>query len=236
MSSLKINIFFWERRAGSEWWWCFGKMQCCCVLFVSPLETNKNNCQYIKSSIIKTSTTEYTSSNFEKLHKSDISLVEAQHRKNATKRGVRTEDSKVVECFEKEKFRLFHVLIIHRNGAYILIVIYKKENSNLAHKCNKRVVLCQESSVLYGNKICVNTYYYYIAVINNVEWLITGLYHIKCIIVLLMLQISFSKKLLILQVYHKIYKKLHNKVRVVYPLTKWITTSLKKYPSKWSLK
>ena len=84
-------------------------------------------------------------------------------------------------------------------------------------------MLSQESSVLYGNKICVNTYHYHFPVINNVAWLIIGLYHIKCVIEFLMLQISTRSC---------IYKKLHNKVRVVYPLPKWITTSLKKYPSK----
>ena len=196
-------------------------MRRCFVLFVSLLETNKYDCQYIKSSAIKTSTTECTSSYFEKSNKSDSITVDTPHRKDILRSNVYIVEYEANRCFENIKSCLFEVLMINQIGAYTSKIIWKKGNSNLDYKSNKILVLCQDSSVLNGNKICANTFYYHIAVINNVAWLIIGLHHIKCIIVFLMLQIiSFSKKLLILQAHHKLYTKLHNQVRVVYPLTK----------------
>ena len=195
-------------------------MRRCFVLFVSLLETNRYDCQYIKSSAIKTSTTECTSSYFEKSNKSDSLTVDTPYRKDILRSNVYIAEYEANQCFENIKSCLFEILMINQIGAYTLKVNWRKRNNNLDYKSNKILVLCQESSVFNGNKVCVNTFYYHFAVINNVAWLIIGLHHIKCIIVFLMLQISISKKLLILQSRHKLYIKLHNQVRVVYPLTK----------------
>jgi len=195
-------------------------MRRCFVLFVSLLETNRYDCQYIKSSAIKTSTTECTSSYFEKSNKSDSLTVDTPYRKNILRSNVYIAEYEANQCFENIESCLFEILMINQIGAYTLKVNWRKRNNNLDYKSNKILVLCQESSVFNGNKVCVNTFYYHFAVINNVAWLIIGLHHIKCIIVFLMLQISISKKLLILQSRHKLYIKLHNQVRVVYPLTK----------------
>ena len=195
-------------------------MRRCFVLFVSLLETNRYDCQYIKSSAIKTSTTECTSSYFEKSNKSDSLTVDTPYRKDILRSNVYIAEYEANQCFENIESCLFEILMINQIGAYTLKVNWRKRNNNLDYKSNKILVLCQESSVFNGNKVCVNTFYYHFAVINNVAWLIIGLHHIKCIIVFLMLQISISKKLLILQSRHKLYIKLHNQVRVVYPLTK----------------
>ena len=132
----------------------------------------------------------------------------------------KTNTLKEENCFFKNEavqglplIKLHHFGIFDKNqiGAYLFNVVWKNVRNNFDDKSNKGLVLSQESSVLYGNKICVNTYHYHFPVINNVAWLIIGLYHIKCVIEFLMLQISTRSC---------IYKKLHNKVRVVYPLPK----------------
>ena len=85
----------------------------CFVLFVSPLETNKYDCQYIKSSAIKTSTTECTSSYFEKSNKSDSITVDTPCRKDILRSNVYIVEYEANRCFENIKSCLFEFLTIN---------------------------------------------------------------------------------------------------------------------------
>merc|ERR1712018_602270 len=105
-------------------------MRRCFILFVSLLETNKYDCQYIKSSAIKTSTTECTSSYFEKSNKSDTITVDTPYRKDILRSYVYIVEYEVKRCIENIKSCLFEFLTINQIGAYTSQIIWIKENSN----------------------------------------------------------------------------------------------------------
>ena len=197
-------------------------MQRCCVVFISPLGTNRYNCHFIDESTTRTSSECPNNCCQIKLYRNYNQTEELTDRQNLWKKNVCVEDNEAIDDFH----------FTFPASSCLKGVLSKNVKSNIDYQYNKGlVVLHQELSVLYGNNIYVSLYQEHFAVINNVVWLIIGLY-IKCIKVFLMLQVSYLQKLLTLQVQHKIYQKLYKKLRVVYPLTKWITTSLRKYQSK----
>ena len=74
-------------------------------------------------------------------------------------------------------------------------------------------------------------YIFFISVINNVDTVLRVCYikHVECFVE----QLCTTKKLIEANNQNSIYQIRSEHSRVVYPLSKWITTSPKKYLSKW---
>ena len=132
--------------------------RCCCVTFGSLLETKKFNSQYIISSSIETSITECISSYFVISKENTDLMIKLEDKTNALQNDYCVVENEAIHDSQWIKCHHFGISEKNKIGAYLLKdVVLNNKTSNLDNKSSKGLVLCQESSVLYGNKnLCHN--------------------------------------------------------------------------------